>query len=738
MFLNTFLLYGAALGSVPVIIHLLNKRRFKPIQWAAMEFLLAAIQKNARRLQLRDIILMLIRALAVVFLALCLARPAVSARGIPGSGSRTAAVILLDNSLSMGYNSGQETRFESARKLSRAAIAQFDSGSWCALFTFNDDVRAPLGDPSNNLAYIEQELQQSVQLSDGGTNLEKALLKAQKVFETHPEFVQARRELYIVTDMQARAWSPKEVSNDFKGLLKRLSENSDVYLINTGDGGVENAAVIDLTPEDTLVATDMKVDFVAKLKNFGQNNLTAVPVDFYVDPTGKDDKPADRQTINLDAGAAASVKFETKFQSGGDHKVEVRLGDDRLLADNRRYCTIEVVQDAQVLLVDGKDQRADDPLSNETGYLKYALSPKDPENPEKQSVIVTESVPHYRFSEKNLLNYQAIVFSNVARIPKASAQRLEKQVRAGMGLIIFLGDQVEAEDYNANFGDAGVKLLPATIKPPWGEAPQVGEKKLPPSFPFSTDKLSHPVMTDFKNPDYGPQLLNAVQVFRAYDLDVPANDDSVRVVAWLANGKPLIVEKKVGQGIVFLFAIPATTAWSNLPTQGATFLEIMQRTVSMLTLGNRLPKNLSVTSAIHGVVPLADQNATVKIIPPPPGQRRETRPEMTPDGRAVFDYSDTDKAGFYDVVIDRVPKVTLTYALNANTELESNLAAVTPEMLRVDYPDFKFNYISKPEEFQNKMQNERHGTELWPWLMFLVFAMLALESILAHRWAPKD
>src|SRR5882724_13589462 len=101
MFLNALLLYGTILGSVPVIIHLLNKRRFKPIQWAAMEFLLQAIQKNARRLQLRDIILMLIRALAVICLALALARPAVTMKGIPGAGNSTRAIVLLDNSMSM-------------------------------------------------------------------------------------------------------------------------------------------------------------------------------------------------------------------------------------------------------------------------------------------------------------------------------------------------------------------------------------------------------------------------------------------------------------------------------------------------------------------------------------------------------------------------------------------------------------------------------------------------------------
>ena len=735
MFLNTLLLYGTALGSVPILIHLLNKRRFTPIQWAAMEFLLQAIQKNARRLQLRDIIMMIIRTLAVVFLALALARPAVSARGIPGGGSKTAAIILLDNSMSMAYTNGQETRFELAKKLSRNVLGQLDSGSWCALFTFNDDVRAPLGDPSNNMAYLEQELQQSVQLSDGGTNLEKALQRAQKVFDTHPEYVSARRELYIITDMQSRAWDPKFVSTDFKAQLKRLSDNSAVYLINAGDGGGENAAVIDLTPEDTLVATDMPARFVAKIKNFGQSELSALPVDFYVDPTGKDDKPFDRQTVNLPAGEVSSVHFETKFQSGGDHKIEVRLADDRLMADNRRYCSIEVVQEAQILLVDGKDQRAEDPLSNETGYLKYVLSPKDPENPDKQNVITTESVPHYRLSEKNLLNYQAMVLSNVARLPKPAVQRIEKQVRAGMGLIIFLGDQIDAEDYNTNFGDAGLKLLPGQIKATWGEAPAVGDAKLPPSVPFSTEKLSHPVMTEFNNPDFGAQFLNDVKVYKGYDVEV-AKDDAVRVVAYLANGKPAIIEKKVGQGFVFLFAFPATTAWTNLPTQPA-FAIIMLRTSNMLTLGNRQPKNLPVTSTIHGTMPGADQSATVRIIPPPPGQKRETRPEMTPDGRAAFDFHDTDKAGFYDVVLDRVPKVTLTYALNANTELESNLSFVTQETLHLDYPDFTFTFISKAEDFQNKMQSERHGTELWPWLMFLVFALLAAESVLANRWSPK-
>jgi hypothetical protein len=738
MFLNALLLYGTALGSVPIIIHLLNKRRFKPIQWAAMEFLLQAIQKNARRLQLRDLILMLIRALAVACLALALARPAVTMKGIPGAGNSTRAVILLDNSMSMGYNNGRETRFEVAKKMAKAVINQLDTGSRCAVLTFNDDVKKPLGDPTDNLAYLEQEMSNSVQLSDGATNVEKAVAAVQKLFDTDIEYRQGRRELYLITDMQGYPWNPRNVSNDFRTMLKKLSENSNVYLLNAGDGGVDNAAIVSFEATDTLAAVDTAVGFSATVKNFGSTELSALPVDFYVDPTGKDDRPVERATLTVEAGQSGSVRFETKFSTGGDHRVEARIAtDDRLSADNRRYCSVEVVQDVQVLLVDGSESHVDDPLINETGKLRSALSPRDPENPDKQNVIATEVIPYHRINEKNLLNYQAVVFANVPRIEKSMAQRLEKQVRAGQGLMIFLGDLVDADSYNSVLGDAGVKLLPAAIKGRWGTVPEIGDKELPPAVSFATEKLFHPIMTDFNsnNDPLGPKMLNAIKVYCGYDMDVP-KDDAVRVVAYFSDGKPAIIEKKIGSGVVLAFAMPATTKWSNWPNQYA-FIITMIRSINMLALGNHTSRNLPVGATISGNIPVIDQTATVKFTPPPPSVRREMRPELS-EGRALFTFTETDRAGFYDVLVDRVPKVSMTYALNSNSEIESNLQSITPENLKQDYPDFNFSFVSKPEDLQTKLQAERQGTELWPWLMFAVFALLASESILANRWAPRD
>jgi len=734
MFLNGLLLFGTALGAVPVLIHLLNKRRFRPVIWAAMEFLLQAVEKNARRLQFRDFILMLIRTLAVICLALALARPAVSARGFLGAGMKTGAIILLDNSMSMGYNNGRETRFSVAKQLARKILGQLEQGSWCGLYTFNDEVRMPLGDPSPDLVYMDQELEHSVQLSDGGTNVEKALLQAKKIFDTHREYALSNRELYIITDMQARAWSPREVSGGFGELLKTLSSNAAVYLVNAGDAGGANAAVVELTSTDTLPCVDMPIAFVAKIKNFGQAELNSLALNVFIDPKGKDDKPAERLTVKVDAGETVSARFETRFSTGGDHKVEVRLADDALMGDNRRFCTIEVVDEARILLVDGHSQRADDPLSNETGYLRFALSPHDPENPERQGPIVTETVAQARFADRNLLNYQAVVLANVSSLPKNTIALLEKQVKSGLGLMVFLGDQVEPRVLNGLLGE---NLLPAKIGATWGEAPALGEEKTPPAFSFAAvaEKLSHPIMSDFNNPDYGAEYLSAIKIYKAFELE-SYGGDSIRTVAWLSNGKPAVLEKKVGAGEVLLFSFPATTAWGNMPTQ-PSFTILMLRAANLLTLGNRSPKNLPVGVPIHGVVSLMDQNTPVHITPPA-GQKKDTRPEATTDGRAAFDYVETDHAGFYDVVLDRTPRVTMTYALNPNCEVESNLDQVKDQTLKLDYPGFVFNYIEKSDDFQNRLSGERRGTELWPWLFGAVLALLALESVLTNRWAPRD
>src|SRR5215475_11548339 len=71
----SFLIAGAICATGPVIIHLLNRRRYRVVQWAAMDFLRQALQQNRRILEIRDLILLILRTAAVLLFGLALARP---------------------------------------------------------------------------------------------------------------------------------------------------------------------------------------------------------------------------------------------------------------------------------------------------------------------------------------------------------------------------------------------------------------------------------------------------------------------------------------------------------------------------------------------------------------------------------------------------------------------------------------------------------------------------------------
>src|SRR5829696_5138342 len=121
MFLNPLGIFGlvsatvAAAVSIPILIHLLNRRKFERVAWAAMRFLRVSVEQNQRRIQVEDIILLILRCLLLALLVWALSRPVLRAVGAIGPAS-TTAVIVIDNSYSMSQTDGVESRFAAAKK----------------------------------------------------------------------------------------------------------------------------------------------------------------------------------------------------------------------------------------------------------------------------------------------------------------------------------------------------------------------------------------------------------------------------------------------------------------------------------------------------------------------------------------------------------------------------------------------------------------------------------------------
>src|SRR6185503_15328449 len=239
-FLNPLLLFGLAAVSVPIIIHLLNRRKFQKVVWAAMRFIQTSVERNQRRMRVEDMILLALRCLLLALLAFALARPAFkNARSDLFGESKVTAVVILDNSQSMGMSDGTATRFEKARKAAEQALATMPAGSATAVLLASDIVNGVIPEPTFDLNLARKAIREAP-LTDRTTDL---LTAVQRALDTLKQRIGVRKELYLITDGQLIGWRQM-------GEIEKLLENSqrDVrsHIVLVSEHEERNLAVTDL------------------------------------------------------------------------------------------------------------------------------------------------------------------------------------------------------------------------------------------------------------------------------------------------------------------------------------------------------------------------------------------------------------------------------------------------------------------------------------------------------------
>jgi hypothetical protein len=200
-FLSPLLLWFLAAASVPIIIHLLNKRRHKTVQWAAMQFLLKATRESRGKKKLRHILILTCRALALAALAFAAARPIVSGLLGWGAGTIDTVVLILDRSASM------ELRSEDGQPPKREAV----------LSKFSDAISS-LGNPRvviiDSATAKPQEIPSpdvltqisSTQATDSAADLPKLLTIAAEYLGTST----GKTEIWLASDLQRTNWRPED------------------------------------------------------------------------------------------------------------------------------------------------------------------------------------------------------------------------------------------------------------------------------------------------------------------------------------------------------------------------------------------------------------------------------------------------------------------------------------------------------------------------------------------------
>src|SRR3954469_18593411 len=276
-FLNPIMLFGLAAISVPIIIHLLNRRRFQKVVWAAMRFLKLSVEQNQRRMRIEDLILLVLRCLLLALLALALARPALMSDSKDVFGqSKVTAVIILDNSFSMGVSDGTRTRFDKGREAALQAVDSMPAGSATAVFLASDIVTGVVPEPTFDFNLARKVIREAP-LSDHGTDLLPAI---QKAVDTLKERLALRKEVYLITDGQAVGWRQLP---DIQMALEKARSEVKTHIILVSEHEERNMALTDLHLASGLSPARQPLRFEVKVTNFGKEAVRDTRVSLNID-----------------------------------------------------------------------------------------------------------------------------------------------------------------------------------------------------------------------------------------------------------------------------------------------------------------------------------------------------------------------------------------------------------------------------------------------------------------------
>jgi len=717
-FLKTALLGGAALGALPIIIHILSRRRFRVTVWAAMEFLLEAVHQNARRLMIQDILLMLLRVLIIVLLALALARPVLtgSVFGVFAGTSQVGALILLDDSYSMAYRTASGPLFDRARSKVRDIIRSLPAGSMVSILTVDQEATVQV-QPTFDLA-LATELVGELKPSSRRSNLAAGLREAPELLR---RMAKPRREVFLVTDAQ-RGALPGE-AKQLSEALAPITELATAYLVRIAPTQPENVALDSLKLRSELPATAGPIDFAAALSNRGHLARSQATVELFSDGVKVDTTEVDLGG-SREAGRSQAVLLRAQFERPGLHRLEARLLGDHLEPDDRRYLPLRAYDAVPVLVVDGEPGGT--LFEGEADYLAFALSPVDPDSGEVVSAITTKVIRAHELPQEALGRYAAVVLANVAAPPGAVVAALEEYVARGGGVFIFSGDQVDAAAYNRGLYRAGQGLLPGELGEPVGSG--VADED---AVGFSAAGLTHPVVSLFADPENVD--LTGIRVYRAHTLTFPEGSTG-RVLWRYTTGGAALAERSFGRGRVLFLTTTADAEWTNLPHKAA-FVPLVHRAVSYLTRTGQEAWNLVPGQSI--VIPVGvDRLGAVVEVERPDGRVDEVQPELTDEGPRVL-YGETYEPGFYELRWRGRSEPFALYAVNVDTR-ESELTGYSEAELEQFFAGYPVRILGEEEPLGQAVRQGRRGRELWRWFLAAVVGLAVLETFLGRAFAPKS
>ena len=750
-FLNPLFLFGLLATGIPLVIHIWNRRRVVTIDFSSLIFITAAHRENARRFQLRQLLILLLRMAIIALIAFALARPFLTL-GLPVASVRakTDVIIVLDNSYSMAYQDVNGIRLDKAKALATDIIDTLRHGDSAALILMSDIPTPVFRQLTPDIESVTAAINDT-ETSYRTTNVQPSLELAHEILA---ESKQLNKEIYLISDFAQNGWA------NWNRLPNR--SGARISLIPIAEGEAHNISIKEIRPSNQLIGVDLPFQLNVTTVNHSVAPLNQNILTLFIG--GEKQK-----TMSFSAAANESLNtaLTYNFSTPGTHIGYLTLTDDRLNIDNQRYFALDAVGEVRVLCV-----------GEQTEYLTLALNPhkngyrssvvgrrlrgesvkSDPsltdsrklitDNYSNTMILPTQCTPD-EFVTFPLEDYDVIVLADVLTMSPQINARLQEFIRQGKSIIAFVSDRSNATSYNAPDN----VWLPARLGSPltWTPPQQV-----------RVYEETHPIFDIFPSEgfsmQYAPQFYNGIAL--------QASSES-NVIARFGDDTPFLVERSQGTSTVLLYncglfvqqmttSNVSTTTYTNDLLVNPYFLPMLQQSVLYTTIASN---NLLTWSGHIGDTYTAHYprsaggKASIRLMETDSRQQEEVSspetslPMETNDSRqfpiailpiaedGTLRFQGTERPGIYQIEVRTQDSIQRDFfAVNVDTtEADLTEIPLAQAAARVGAQTTADPEIEGTTVAADAYNVKRHGREIWGELLVLVVCLMLLESFLSNR-----
>jgi hypothetical protein len=724
-FLAPWMLLGSLAASIPLILHFFYRSRYRDVPWAAMKFLLAAMEQTSRRLKFQELLLLLLRVCVLLVLAFALARPTFQGSATGARGDAVDAALVLDASLSMQASAGPGvTCMDRAREAALAVLAQLPAHSTVRVILANGKAEV-LGPRNPGHLDAARPLISEVTATERGTGLAEALAEAEAFLAASSS---PNKELHIFSDMQKRPI--EEQASQVREILARARERATVHFVHCTPRVQRNVAITAITPQ-AAVRSGERADFAVLVRNAGSVAAKNLTVTLTVNG---DEKNAEAQALpEIGPGETRAVVLGGLLPAPGRHILSAAVKPDDLEGDNRLDQVLYLNDQAGVLILDGSSDIRD-PRTAASYFLAHAANPTLPGTPGLPVTVL----PAERASPRDLLGKELVILTDVRlepgprgepALPSEVTRALGTFVQEGKSLLIIAGPRVVPTSYNTLLFDQA-RVLPYRLAEKVASAP---EDK---GWLLARETAEGPYARFRDGKSY--EMISRIEVRRAIEPVFDPAEEESRVLVRYGTGKPAIVSrKKAGQGEVLLFTTSLSDAqWSDwqLSTAFVPFVQV--------TLGHLLESRPDEVNRVAGEplvhqVPRGAEEAAFDLVPPVGPPRRLDVPAAV-RGRHLVTASDTARAGLYFITpAGRLPSPEdPVFAVAPDLRETEGLEVMTPAEID-ELIGFKAYHVAGVEgAAQSGAQRLLREWTVWALLilLLLVLAEMALAWHCGRAW----